>query len=422
MIVALLPPPTALGLSSAQRNLYNSGIYTFDIATDQATNAACGGSASATVSGSNNAEMIWNYLTGTRQLTPIAAAGIMGNFSQESGLDPAIKQNKTTRAIPDGGDGKTGFGLAQWTTPPQRQAGLFTKMREAGLQQYYGAGWGNPEKDKDMPIEDIKKLITIELDYAWEGDTTKIKDIAEQLKAAPSEKGDNGSTVLFHKLFERSADGAAQIQQRVTDASGFLQKYGGTTGTTSCAGELGGVTKTEDAIPWAMKFIEDTKAKYDGAAPATATQLPNPKTTPNGSGSIMNLATFPESTSFICWGAYGCDECVTLSGWFVTNMTGYTFGGGNGGDVVGNLKAKGVSTGSDPRPFSVFSYDTGSFGHTGVVLGVLGDGTAITLEDNWVSNTVSIRQYDIKKSYPNATFAYVADKLKVTGIDPTTAP
>lgn len=403
---------TTFGLTSEQKKLYQSGIFYFDIKTNE---ALCGGSSGQTVSGEGKAEIVWNFFTG-KGLTPVATAGIMGNFNQEStGFDPARKQSSTTKAIPAGGDGTTGFGIAQWTSPKERQSGLFAKMKEAGLEKYHGAGWGHPEINKDMPLADIQKLLLIELDYAWEGDTTKVMDIADQLNAAQTTTGDSGSTVLFHKLFERSDDNASQIQERVDDATGFLGQYEGTTGTSSCAGELGGVATMEDAIPWAMRFIEDTKAEYNGAAKATATLIKDPK----NQGSIMSLATFPDASSeFVCWGAYGCDECTTLSGWFVTKMTGYTYGGGNGGEVVGNLKAKGVPTGTEPRPFSVFSYDTGSFGHTGVVLGTLGNGMVITLENNWPTDTLSIRQYDIKKDYPGATFAYVGDKLKVSGVTP----
>jgi hypothetical protein len=372
----------------------------------------CSTSSTTETKGANNAETVWNTLS-QKGLKPIAIAGIMGNFSQETygTFDPAVKQNSTTRAIPDNGDGKTGFGIAQWTTA-ERQAGLFAKLREANLGQYYGAGWGHPEKDKEIPADDIYNMLTIELDYAWDGDSSKISDFTDQLNATTTVAGNNGSTVLFHRLFERSGDDASGIKERINDAAKFLEQFGGTS-PGSCAGELGGVSTMEDAIAWANRFNEDTAAKYHNAPPAVATAIPNPKTETTGSGAILSLATHPDSSSFICWGAYGCDECTTLSGWFVTNMTNYTYQGGNGGDVVGNLGASGVPTGKEPRPLSVFSYSTGdSAGHTGVVLGVLEDGSVITLENNWPSDTLSVRKYNIKQDHPDATFAYVADKLK----------
>jgi surface antigen len=412
---------TSGSMSDCQRKVYQSGVYAYDVASGPATCGNC--SDGGSVSGANNAEKIWNKLK-AYGLTSVAVAGIMGNWHEEAteALDPAVKQKFTTKALPDGGDGVTGFGLAQWTSQG-RQAGLFAKMREANLGQYYGAGWGDPEIDKDMPAEDIDSLISVEITYAWEGDSTKIMDIADQLNKATTTAGNNGSAVLFHKLFERSADDASQIKERVTAAGMYLNQFGDSGGGVSgggCAGELGGVSTMDDAIAWATKFINDTKAEYNGAALATATLIKDPQQVPGSGGTIMSLATFPEASSnFICWGAYGCDECTTLSGWFVTKMTGYTYQGGDGGEVVGNLKAHGVPTGSSPRPFSVFSYDTGEFGHTGVVLGTLGGGKVITLENNWPSNTLSVRQYDIEADYPNVEFAYVGDKLKVTGLNQT---
>ncbi len=398
------------GLGDCQKQVYDLNIYTFDVAVS-AGDSTC--SASATLSGSGNEEKIWNYYSG-QGLKPVAVAGIMGNFVQEdSTFDPAMKQNGTTKSIPSNGDGKTGFGIAQWTYQA-RQALLFAEIQKAGLQKYYGEGWGNAEVDKDIPPADNDKLLSIELNFSWSGDSTKIKDIASQLNATTSTTGDNGSAVLFHKLYEGSGDTAGQIQERVTSASDILKKYSGAGGGGSCStGQLGGVSTVNDAIPWAMKFVSDTTAKYHpGGHTISKVQkgdglelhFTNDGAVGNGGG---------------CWGALYCGQCTALSGWFVTNETEYTFGNGSGGEVVGNLKAKGVPTGSVPKPYSVFSYSSSSSnGHTGVVMGVLSDGTVITIENNYTeANVLSIRKYNIKKEHPDATFAYVGNKLKVAGIN-----
>jgi surface antigen len=406
-------PSASGGLGACQKQLYSEGVNVYDAATGTAQQ--CGSDTGASGGATNNAEYIWNFFGGNG-LTPVAIAGIMGNFNQEDGnyfvkadsaFDPARKQSNTTRAIPDNGDGKTGYGIAQWTYQ-DRQAGLFAKMREAGLQQYYGAGWGHPEKDMDPTnAEGMRKLLAVELSYAWEGDTTKIKDIADQLNATTTVTGDNGSTVLFHQLFERSRDKASGIQERVNDAVRFLQQFGDT-GTNSCAGELGGVSGIADAIAWADRFYSETQQTYHPGG----NKLDGPRST-----AITELYHIVDNGK-TCWGgAADCSQCTALSGWFVTQMTDYPYGGGNGEAVVGNMKAKGVPTGDEPRPFSIFSYDTGTFGHTGLVLGTLGNGEVITLENNWPTGILSVRQYNIKAEYPHATFAYVGDKLKVPGID-----
>lgn len=405
-------------MSPEQKKLYQESVFAFDIDID----SPCGfsGANSNTGSGSSdspNAQRIWDFFKG-KGLEDVAVAGIMGNFQQESGLDPAIKQNHTLDGIPDGGDDRTGFGIAQWTSQG-RQAGLFAKMRQAGLAKYYGPGYGHPEVNKtEMSPQDISKLLDIELNYAWEGDTTKIKDIADELNKAMYVGGDNGSAILFHNLYEGSRDNAAQIAERVDSATDYLNIFG--TGEGSCKrGQLGGVSSIEDALPWAMKFIEDTKEKYNSAPRSLAKLSGNKKLSDN----VILVAEWPESSGLPaseCWGGDGCDECTTLSGWFVTAMTDYTYGNGHGGQVVGRLKAKGVETGTEPRPFSVFSTNAiggSTFGHTGVVLGVLSDNQVIALENNNGANMLKIFQYNIKEKYPDATFAYVGDKLKATGID-----
>jgi hypothetical protein len=378
------------------------------------TSASC----TTALSGSGNEEKVWNYLSG-KGLKPVAVAGIMGNFYQENSFfDPARKQSDTTKAIPPKGDNSTGYGLAQWTSQG-RQALLFAEIDKASLSKYYGAGWGSAEVDKDIPSEDTDKLLSIELDFAWSGDTTKIQDIAGQLNAATTVRGNDGSAVLFHKLYERSGDDASQIKERVDSAADMLQRYAGTGdgSSGSCStGELGGVSKIEDAIPWAEKFVAETKQQYHIGG--------NDLGQKTADGGIIQIYHIRDDGS-TCWGgAADCHQCTALSAWFVTTKTGYPYGGGNGEDVVGNMKAKGVPTGNQPKPFSVFSYNTGSFGHTGVVLGVLSNGDVITMENNWPQDddhnggTLIVRQYNIKKAEPSVTFAYVGDKLKVPGVTP----
>jgi hypothetical protein len=72
-------------------------------------------------------------------------------------------------------------------------------------------------------------------------------------------------------------------------------------------------------------------------------------------------------------------NCTSFSAYFMAKYTSLTYGGGNGSDVVRNTLNRNPSgsTGTIPRPFSVFSVASGSTmcgnvkcGHTGVVLGV----------------------------------------------------
>lgn len=368
------------------------------------------GTTANTLKGVDNVEKIWNFYAG-KGLTPVAIAGIMGNFSQESTFDPAVKQDQTLKAIPLTGDGSTGYGIAQWTSQG-RQAGLFKKMQEAGLAKYLDEGWGASEKNKEIPATDIDKLLEVELNYSWEGDSTPISSLAKDLNATSSVEGDGGSTVLFHNRFEVSADTASQIQERVVDALAIYQKFGGTStaGGDACQSNLtlGGVQKLDDAIAWAKKYVEDTKTKYQGTLNVNGSDRSdgtNPKFVYN----------FGHNSGSYCWNAADCGQCVALSGWFVSTQTkDSSFLYDNGGYIVDRYEAAGLPTGTSPRPFSIFSAKSSKAGHTGLVLGVLENGEVITAEANWGSDgSIVVWQGNIQSRYSgkDLKFAYFDDRL-----------
>ncbi|MCA9327359.1 hypothetical protein KDA14_02405 [Candidatus Saccharibacteria bacterium] len=373
----------------------------------------CSATGSTSLVGGDNEEKVWNYLRG-QGLTPVATAGIMGNFEQESsGFDPAAKESKYTMALPaiypkSDPKRRVGYGIAQWTYDT-RQDGLFAKMDEAGLQDYYGEGWGHPERDKTMSARDNDALLLLELNYAWEQDSTTIKGLKDKLNEITTEKGDKGTAVFFHNAYEGSGDNASQIQERVTSATKILGKYSDVTTTDSggCSGTLGGVSTMEDALPWALKFVSDTDKEYHPG---------NRKLDQKFGGDLVNVYWTSDrvvGNGGGCWGAKYCGQCTALSGWFVTKMTDYTYNNGNGSEVVANLAAKGVKTGKEPQPFSVFSWgNISDAGHTGLVMGVLEGGMVITIENNWPDGNLVIRKYNIKEKYPDVRFAYVGDKLK----------
>lgn len=407
LLLAIPGVTSAIGQTSLESILKNTPRYGEDIAGNTDAANACGTGGAATLSGSSNAEKVWSYFAG-KDLTPIAIAGIMGNLKQENGaFDPAVKQNYSVAAIPLSGDGVTGFGIAQWTSQG-RQAGLFAKIDAAGLSKYLGAGYGNPDLNKKkIKPEDSDKLLQIELDYMWNDDSTPVKGLVKALNDKTTVAGPDGSAIFFHDAFERSADNAAQLQERVDSAADFLSELGG-----NACGSLGGVLSVKDAQPWADKFIAAIETKFK----AQTSKLNNEEMSDG-----VSLYKITDGTMCTFDTSMGCEQCTALSGWFVAEMTDFTYGGGDGGEVVGNLKAKGVPTGSDPKPFSVFSIPASVLGngagHTGVVLGVLDGGEVITLENNWPGGQLSIRHYKIKERYPGTTFAYVGTKMKDSSLN-----
>ncbi len=119
----------------------------------QATN--CGGTSTELV-GNDNAAKVWNYLTSTEVvngvqvglgLTPVQAAGFMGNLQHEAHFEPRLvqygKKNPTTGEISKSGqpsslsdktaiDDNTGYGIAQWTSKGRQQA-LHDFAQQRGL-------------------------------------------------------------------------------------------------------------------------------------------------------------------------------------------------------------------------------------------------------------------------------------------------
>jgi len=91
----------------------------------------------------------------------------------------------------------------------------------------------------------------------------------------------------------------------------------------------------------------------------------------NDSVTAMNASPFGTPGSGCAGGALS--NCVSFSAFFMNKFSDTLHRGGNGSDVVANLSAAGVPTGSEPQVYSVFSWDNGGYGHTGVVLGIHGD-------------------------------------------------
>lgn len=94
-----------------------------------------------------------------------------------------------------------------------------------------------------------------------------------------------------------------------------------------------------------------------------------------------NKNNFSANNAGGLWGMCngGGSNCVTFSYFFNNAFTDLPVseGDGNGDDIVNTLKAKGASTGTEPKVFSTFSLKNGEFGHTGIVLGKKTDGTYI---------------------------------------------
>lgn len=111
---------TTYALSAEQKNLFDRGVYQFDI--EAHSGGACG-SVSISLSGNSNAAKAFNFLVG-QGLTDYQAAGVVGNLQAESSIIPNRKQGTGMQTIQsiDEVVPNVGFGIAQWTTAGRQEA------------------------------------------------------------------------------------------------------------------------------------------------------------------------------------------------------------------------------------------------------------------------------------------------------------
>lgn len=210
-------------LSPEQKRIIDSGIRYFDV-EKQTSTLGCNSSALA---GSNNEEKTWNFLI-NHQLTPVQAAGVMGNLAVESAglFEPRLVEygwlnsrgEVSVQGQPSSLDdnippnqnilGQPGYGIVQWTSPSRKQ----------GLQN---------KSDADVSKRRVSDL-GLQLEFMYEEAVAR-DDWRKQQQADTVE----GATLAWHNNYERSDDGPEKIQNRVNIAHAMLQKYGSTSSTSS---------------------------------------------------------------------------------------------------------------------------------------------------------------------------------------------
>jgi murein DD-endopeptidase MepM/ murein hydrolase activator NlpD len=221
---------TVSALSKEQLNALDSGALWVN--TEASTN--CTSDVNAGLRGGGNAEKIFNYFI-DHGLKPPQAAGIMGNLSQESGLNPKALEPGTTGNAPIPG---RGYGLAQWT-PASRQQGLINQAKKDGGKVYD---------------------LIVQLNFMY-FEATKDPTYGHSWEVMKAQNSVQASTLAWHREYEKSADGPAAIQQRVNDAVGFLSKFGSNDSSASssaddqsCASDTNGEVSGDFSLPVAKKF------------------------------------------------------------------------------------------------------------------------------------------------------------------------
>ncbi len=235
--------------------------------------ASCDAAAATALTGSDNAQKVYNFLIG-KGLKPWMAAGFLGNIWEESAheFDPTIVQggghadNITV-------DGVTGYGIIQWTSKG-RQQGLADLAKERGV------------KSGDLGVQ---------LEYIWQElntgyttstlnpllastnvtDATHIIELHYEIHAAPP----------IHPIRTEKAIGyLALYGSGAGDASATVPATAVASGCGAAAGALGGavdgfifpLVTTQGAIkgnkpyPWCSTAMANCHHDYNAADIMTA--------------------------------------------------------------------------------------------------------------------------------------------------------
>lgn len=212
------------------------------------------------LTGKENAEKIWNYLTGQGGLSPEQAAGVMGNLAQESGYNPnSIEGNSV------------GFGIIQWSFG--RRDALETAAKSAGIAA------------SDLGFQ--LKYMT------QEAESTQLIDFHNLFSAFGVSSSDNvwdalkkqttieKATTFWHDSFERSNDynTHGNIQHRIDFANDAYKKFKGslpagssnlTDGAIQAACNFAGgdLTQTLLAYAWPTYSPNNYETPTPGPKPA----------------------------------------------------------------------------------------------------------------------------------------------------------
>lgn len=243
---------------------------------------------------------------------------------------------------------------------------------------------------------------------------------------------ENGATPNTPNRDEATGDETAS--EDTTDAEGATNQSAAASiqRSGSCSIPYN-VTTAEDALKIVQQFIIDTNTMY-GTSYYVPTDLEIANRvllTPNSDERVNAIPSVradwisrgiiaASDTTAGCWGGSYCGQCTALSGWFTGTMTGYTYGGGDGGMVVTKLQMSnpGIQVTNVPTPFSVFSERSGSvYGHTGIVVGDFGDGTYLSIENNIQSHKLRAMRRTLSSFVDkDARFAVMVDKVKMSHI------
>jgi cell wall-associated NlpC family hydrolase len=208
-VVVFLGTSPANAMSSAQKEAYQRQVQYFD--TEIGTDTSCA-SSNGPLTGKDNEEKAWNYFK-AKGLDDTHVAAIIGNFMQESHLNPEIMQKGGNSKNPsDAGSG--GWGIAQWS-PGGKVVGIAQSLNING------------------PIYEL----ATQLDIVW-GEMNGTSPAGAQNMIVPFKQKTTLADAVSY--FTTYYEAAGVIGIRLQYAQVALAKYGGGSSTgSSSTGSVG---------------------------------------------------------------------------------------------------------------------------------------------------------------------------------------
>lgn len=313
-------------------------------------------------------------------------AGILGNWSQESSIDPTAVEGIGTepfrigarkQAAIDAG-GTMGIGLGQWTA-----------TRNTLLQQYASR--------HGRPWSDLATQLAFMATGDNPGDVAVFNSMITTPQGTPAQ-----AAVWFHHEWERSADDATGIAERSTDAERWYalmsrwddQSAGDPIPDTSAntrpgAGLSTGVGDSildlvDGALPDAVAAglraagcdqdgeVSFAGLRSGGLDPLAAQQLIDLYL--REGDRFLDMRYGDRGGPSSC-GSDHAANCKSFSTYFMNKYTSFgQYAPGDGMDTARSIAhMTGKTTSKTPSVYSVFSSGSSAPGHTGVVLGIQGD-------------------------------------------------
>lgn len=293
-------------------------------------------------------------------------AGILGNWSQESGIDPTSVQSfptgryaMTAEKASAAQNTNNGIGLGQWTF------GRNTLLRDYA-------------KGKGVDWYTIKAQLAFIVDGDNSDDVAVFKEMLKKSQGSP-----RAAALHFHEDWERSADGPAGLAARGDNAEMWFGKMSGWSVDSSIVGGVenivGGIVENIDN--GINTILGNCTAKggssvslKDGGMTQEEAQALVDLFNKEG-GKFLDDRYGPDGGPGSCNGNHA-KNCVSFSTYFVNKYTTFqTYPAGDGKETAYTIaRETGKQMSSIPTAYSVGSGPGyGPAGHTLGVLGVQGD-------------------------------------------------